>query len=422
MNAAVLDFPPIEAPPLAVKPAPAAVAVVEPAPLLAVSIKDAVLAQFKEAETTVLALVEKYRAVAFDVSTTKGMNEAKAARLELREKGRFAVQRAEKSVKSDVNDLKRVMADEVERIVAIVMPVEESIDQQIKAEEDRKAAAKAERDRIEAERVAAHQAGIAKVRAYLARCQEPGMTAERIGKGIDLLTAVTFGPEWQEFATQAAAAQRETLEAMRALQGKAIEREVAAAKAEAERVEREAEQQRIAAENARMAAELAEQKRALAEQAATIAAQQKAIDDAKAEEATRLEREARQAEAKRIQAEGDSAAAMRTSLVAAEPNTPAQESPQVLKEKATQPDATDREAPAATSPSVDSMGAGQAVDAAPLQAPIAIDPVALLTNCQDALSEALLLIQELVTVHPGDAKASRAILARVAELRALGGI
>ena len=413
MNAAVLDFPPIEAPPLAVKPAPAAVAVVEPAPLLAVSIKDAVLAQFKEAETTVLALVEKYRAVAYDVSTTKGMNEAKAARLELREKGRFAVQRAEKSVKADVNDLKRVMADEVERIVKLVLPVEEAIDAQIKAEEDRKAAAKAERDRIEAERVAAHQAGIAKIRAYLARCQEPGMTAERIGKGIDLLTGVSFGAEWEEFAIQAAAAQAETLTAMRALQGQAIEREVAAAKAEADRIE----QQRIAAENARIAAELAEQKRVLDAQAAAMAAQQKALDDAKA---AAEKAEADKAEAARREQEAKDEAARIAALPKPEPV--AEPLPETVlfaakPLKAAEPAVVAEVESDSTPAGADLFGAAPAV------APLAADPMALLTNCQDALREALQIVQELVNdMDQTKGKAARVILARVAELRDLGGI
>jgi hypothetical protein len=411
MNAAVLDFPPIEAPPLAVKPAP--VALVAPAPLLAVSIKDAVLAQFKEAENTVLALVEKYRAVAFDVATTKGMNEAKAARLELREKGRFALTRAEKSVKADVNDLKRVMADEVERIVAIVMPIEEAIDQQIKAEEDRKAAAKAERDRIEAERVAAHQAGITKVRAYLARCQAPDMTAERIGKGIDLLTAVAFGPEWEEFAPLAAAAQAETLTAMRALQGQAIDREVAAAKAEDDRIE----QQRIAAENAIEAQRLkdaavamATQQRAIDAQLAALAAQQKAVADAAREQADAAKADA----AARAEAELLASLTERSRINAAEAEAATVRG--LLSVITEESSVTEVVAEVAATPAADLFGA------APALTQLAVDPVALLTNCQDALREALLMIQELVTTWPGDQKNARAILTRVADLRALGGI
>ena len=81
---------------------------------------------------------------------------------------------------------------------------------------------------------------------YLTRCQEPGMTAERILTGIQLLAAVAFGPEWRDFAERAKAAQAETLAAMRALHTQALEREAAAAAAEAQRVENE----RVAAEQA----------------------------------------------------------------------------------------------------------------------------------------------------------------------------
>ena len=275
MTTDLLDFPPIEAPPAPAAKPPAALVVSPPADALvavAPTIKDTVLAQFKEAAVAITALADKYRDVAFDVATAKGMAEARAARLELRETGRFAVQRAEKTVKADVNDLKRVMADEVERLVAIVQPVEDAIDAQIKAEEVRKAAAKAERERIEAERVARHEAGIAKVRAYLGRCQEPGMTAARIAVGIAMLEGVTFGPEWQEFAVPAASAQCETIEAMRGLGNAAAEREAEAVRLELQRIEREAEQARQAAENARVAAELAERQRAMDLQAAEFRA------------------------------------------------------------------------------------------------------------------------------------------------------
>lgn len=264
--------------------------------MVAPSIKDTVLAQFKDAEVAIIALAEKYRAVAFDVTTTKGMNEAKAARLELREKGRFAVQRAEKSVKADVNDLKRVMADEVERLVSIVQPVEDAIDAQIKAEEERKAREKAERERIEAARVAGHQERMAKISGYLAHCQQFGMTAARIQVGIDKLAAATFGPDWQEFAVPAADLQCRTLEAMRALHAQAVEREAEAARLDAQRIENErvaaelAEQQRQQAEAAsdlkRQADELAAAQAALAEKSAAAALQAQAA--AQAEEAAKF--------------------------------------------------------------------------------------------------------------------------------------
>lgn len=269
MTTDLLDFPTIEAAPMpATPPVPAPVAAPAQTTVATVtpSIKDTVLAQFKDAEVSILALAEKYRAVAFDVSTTKGMNEAKAARLELREKGRFAVQRAEKAVKADVNDLKRVMADEVDRLVAIVQPVEDAIDAQIKAEEERKAREKAERERIEAERIAGHQERMAKIGAYLTHCQQYGMTAARIQVGIERLAAATFGPEWQEFAVPAANLQCETLEAMRKLHAQAVERE-----AEALRLEQQREEQE------RMALAQAEAQRQLDEAAEALRVQQEAV-------------------------------------------------------------------------------------------------------------------------------------------------
>lgn len=479
MNAAILDSPPIEAPPLAAAPAPALVAVVPPVAALPLTIKETVLAQFAVAEKAVVALAEKYRAVAFDVTTTKGMTEAKAARQDLRENGRFLVQRAEKSVKDDVNSLKKVMADEVERIVGIVKPVEDAIDAQIKAEEERKAAAKAERERIEAERVAAHEAGIAKIRAYLAHCQQPGMTAERIGKGIDMLAAVTFGPEWQEFAVKAAEAQAETLTAMRELHTAAVEREAAAAQAEADRIAREAEQQRQAEENARVAAELAAQKAALDAQAAELAAREREaafeaarlttlkqrvadiharavdieglrswdifervvlVEDLDVSEAAFQEFAPMAADARRLVLgallKAKDAAEAREDAARVDLVTPA--APAAVAEPAVvvedpcpvfvddgAPIRPDEPAEVIEVATVATPAGADLFGAAPAQPAIAYNPAAELADCRAALTEALLLVQDLVNNMNQSsqlASAARGILARVAELRALGGI
>jgi len=184
MTTAELDFPPIEVPPIAAPaPKPAPVAVVQPAAIAPLSIKDTVLAQFKDAEAGITTLADKYRNVAYDCTTTKGMADAKAARMDLRENGRYAVQRAEAKVKGEVNDLKRIMAGEVERLVGIVRPVEDAIDAQIKAREEQIAAEKAERERqaaeaarIEAERRQRLEGGIATLAGYVQKAQ--GKTAD----------------------------------------------------------------------------------------------------------------------------------------------------------------------------------------------------------------------------------------------------
>jgi len=247
-----------------------------PATLVPATIKDTVLAQFREEEAGLLILAEKYRAVVYPVATTLGMAAAKAARLELREKGRYAVQRAETRIKAEVNDLKRVMSDEAERLIAIVQPVEEAIDAQIKAREKALADEKAERERLAAEaaakeaaRVKMHRDNIAKIRGYVAQAQ--GASAAKLQAAVEFVAALTFSEEWQEFQAEAAAARDETMTTLLALRDAALARE-----AEAARVKAQAE------ENARVAAELAEQRKQLEAEAAALKKQAEEAEAAQA--------------------------------------------------------------------------------------------------------------------------------------------
>lgn len=280
MTTDLLDFPVIDTPPPVAAPVPAPVA--QPAAsatvaVVAPSIKETVLAQFKDAEAGMLVLAEKYRGVAYDCKTTKGMAEAVAARADLRDNGRLALTRAEARVKKDVNDLKKVMGDEVDRLVAIVKPVEDAIDAQIQAEVQRKADEKAKREKAEAERIEAHKERLAKIGGYLTHCQQPGMTAARIQVGIDKLAAATFGPDWQEFAVPAADLQCKTLEAMRQLHAQAVERE-----AEAKRLEEQRqEQERVAAAQAETQRQLDEAAEALRLQQAETARQAAEVEAAR---------------------------------------------------------------------------------------------------------------------------------------------
>lgn len=213
--------------------------------LAPLSIKNTVLAQFKEAETILTELAERYRNVAYDTATPKGMRDAIAARADLRDNGRLFVTKAEKRIKADVNDLKRVMADEVERLVGIVQPVEESIDKQIKAEEARRAAEKAERERVEALRVSAHIDNIDKLKSYVARAK--GQPVDAIERAIEVLSAIQFGDQWEEFAGAALEARDRTVEALREM-----------AANERQRLENERLAQELAEANAALAAARAE--------------------------------------------------------------------------------------------------------------------------------------------------------------------
>jgi len=204
------------------------------------SIKDTVLAQFKDTEAGLQAMAEKYRDVVYDVKTPKGMKEAIAGRAELRDDGRLAITRAEKKVKADVAELKEVMSEEVQRLVGIVKPVEDAIDAQIKVEEKRKLDEKAERDRKEAERTGGHRTNIEQLRAYVAQAE--GQPLQTINGAIDKLMEMTFGEEWEEFAQQAQAERDNTVAGLRALvqreeqriENEKLRAELAALKASAE--------------------------------------------------------------------------------------------------------------------------------------------------------------------------------------------
>lgn len=251
---------------------PTELAAVQAAAIKPLSIKETVLAQFKEAETTITTLAERYRDVAYDVKTPKGMKDAIAARADLRDNGRLFLTRAETRIKGEVNDLKRVMADEVERLVAIVKPVEEAVDAQIKAEEQRKAAEKAERERIEAERVAKHRANIDKLKSYVERAK--GQPLENIEKAIEVLANFPIGEEYEEFLAEAQAARLATVEALRAMVA-----------AERERIAKEAEAARVAAELAAARAELEALRQKQAEAERETAFEQQAEAQRQAREA-----------------------------------------------------------------------------------------------------------------------------------------
>lgn len=213
------------------------------------SIKETVLAQFQQVEPNLIALAETYRAVAFDCTTTKGLDAAKKARADLRDNGRYMLQNAEKRIKAEVNDLKSVMAAEVARLIEIIKPVEDHVDGQIKAEEARKEAiAEAER-----QRKARHEEGIAKIIGYRERAK--GQPSAAIQQAIDSLSAVAIGESWEEFQARAQAEMNATIASLEALRDQAKADEEARAQAEALRLENERMARELAAARAALAAQ-----------------------------------------------------------------------------------------------------------------------------------------------------------------------
>lgn len=247
---------------------------------------DGVLVQYTKTEAALADLRKKYHGATFDLTTTKGDKEARAARLELVTL-RGMLEKRRKELKKPALEFGQKIDAEAERITTEIKALENPIDAQIVADENRRAAEKAERERIEAERIAGHQTKLAALRGCVARAQ--GLPSARIAKGIEQVEGIMLGVTvWEEFAAEAATAKQETLAAMRVMFDAAKTREDEDARVEAQRIENE----RIAAENRAAAERLAEQKRALDAQAAAIKAEQDAIEARNAEELANLQREA----------------------------------------------------------------------------------------------------------------------------------
>lgn len=275
----VLEFPPLA-------DAPAALTPIAVASRSAVTIKEAAVSHLRAQESTILALAERYRNVALVLDTPKGLAAGQAALTEVRENGRFAVQRARDATKDMLNAAKKDVETESDRLIALIKPTEDHIDGQVSARKKVLADEKAERERIaaeaariEAERVERHRAEIAKITAYPRQAQ--GQPAAKINTAIHFVLGLTFGPEWEEFCDEAAEARDTSIARLSEMHAAALNREAEAARVEAQRVE-----------NARVAAELAETQRKLDEQAAALKQRQDDIDRAEREKQAQRDAEA----------------------------------------------------------------------------------------------------------------------------------
>ena len=225
-----------------------------------------VVVEYSRTEAALAELRQKYSGVVFDCTTTKGDKEARAARLELTTL-RTSLEKKRKEFKAPALEFGKKIDSEAARVTAEILSIENPIDEQIKADEKRRADEKAERERIEAERIKTIKDKIATIRGFVAKCQ--GINAERIANGIEMVSKISTGAdEFAEFEGEAKTSQAETLRAMRELHAATKAREEEAARVEAQRIENEriAEEQRIASEKlAAERAELGRQQQAQAE-------------------------------------------------------------------------------------------------------------------------------------------------------------
>lgn len=167
---------------------------------------------FAVVEAGLDALAAKYKGVVCDVTTTAGMEVAKKIRADVRDR-RYKVQNLVKDAKAWLNDQKDALMGRSDMIIERLEAIEKPWDEQIKAEETRRAAAKAEKERIERERLARITDNIAHLRSLGGL--KLGMTSDDVRERIDSIPALMEA----DFGDLLASAQRtrdevvETLEA-----------------------------------------------------------------------------------------------------------------------------------------------------------------------------------------------------------------
>lgn len=243
-------------------------------------------------------MIVEYQAIAVVPGDTASYKEARAACTTLVHT-RTAIEAKRKDLLRDYRNNVNQVAD---ALLAPLTPVENRLKAELKAEDDRKADIRAEAERVEKERVDAIKASIFKL-VNLANAQ--GKTSEQIIKRIEAIeTHETTEQTYSEFMAEAILAKATTLKTLRdaLAEREKVEREEAAHKAEAERLEhifleQEAESKRFEAECARQVAILNQERlkieaaeKRLAEEQRKVEAEKVAIEAAKRAEQEAIEK------------------------------------------------------------------------------------------------------------------------------------
>jgi phage-related minor tail protein len=268
------------------------------------------LAEYDRVAAGIAELTRQYGSVVFDVTTTTGMDGAKAARAAIREP-RYEIERVRKAAKAPLLSLGKKIDSEAARITGELMKLEDPIHAQIAAEEKRKEDERAAKVQAELDRVNGIQARIARIREWVTRvANDP---AEKIATLIGNLEEHPVDDSFAEFRQAAEDAKGATLAKLREMLAAALQRE--------------AEQKRVADERMELARLRIEQEkrdaaaRAEREEADRQAAAARAEEDRRRraeQDALDAELRARQAEQDRVERERQAAADAQAQRLAAE--------------------------------------------------------------------------------------------------------
>jgi hypothetical protein len=154
---------------------------------------------------------------ALDLKTKKGLDEAISLKTSVL-KERTGADKDSKAIKKRLSDLGKAIGAESDKIAAITEPVEKKLETVIEARKVEQAAEKAEAERINQERLLAHQAKLDQLRAMLpAQAVALAAGPEKIAQQIERVESVPISPElWEEFAVSAQVEKTQILAHLRA--------------------------------------------------------------------------------------------------------------------------------------------------------------------------------------------------------------
>ena len=248
------------------------------------------IAEYSPTAAALAELRQKYENAVFEVTSPTGMAKAIAARRELREV-RVNLEKLRKELKQPALERSRLIDAEAKTLTAQIEEMEAPIDSQIKAEEARKAEEKAERERIEREKLAELQKRVAAIRETSVICA--GLPAKFIAGQVEALQAFEPDESFGALRSEAYDAKINTLATLRDMHTKALAQEAEAERLRIEREELEAQRKAQEEQAAKDRAELAKLR-------AEAEARQSA---AKAEMERQAEEERKRVAAERAEAE-----------------------------------------------------------------------------------------------------------------------
>lgn len=254
------------------------------------------IAEYSKTDAALADLNNRYCAVIFDTSTTKGMQEAVAGRNEIRGY-RIDLEKERVRIKAPALERCRLIDTEAKRITAALEALENPIDAAIKAEQQKKENERLEKERIKRERIEAVNARFAAIKALPLGAMN--VSASEIQKIIDHAEAIDEASFPEDMQPAAKYEKRLAISALRAaLEARnSHDAEQVQIKADRERLAKlEAEQEALNAERER----LAQVERELKDEAERAERQRIAAERA---EAQRIEDEARAEEVRKFQAQ-----------------------------------------------------------------------------------------------------------------------